>query len=324
MKNTFGQSVTLTLFGESHGPAVGAVLDGLAPGLPVDEEFLRRQLARRRPATAMDTPRREPDNYQILSGVWQGRTTGTPLTIVIPNENTRSGDYTYGLARPSHADYAAYCKYHGFEDWRGGGHFSARLTVALVAAGVVAKKMLPASIRFATRLTEIGGCTDPERFNEVLHAAAADRDSVGGIVECRVQGVPLGLGQPFFDSAESMIAHLLFAVPAVKGVEFGSGFAGARLRGSENNDSFTDCDGTTATNNAGGINGGITNGNEIVVRAALKPTPSIGREQITYNLATNRVEPLEIHGRHDVCVALRGAVVVEAAVAIALANFIRQ
>ena len=175
--------------------------------------------------------------------------------------------------------------------------------------------MLPASIRFATRLTEIGGCTDPERFNEVLHAAAADRDSVGGIVECRVQGVPLGLGQPFFDSAESMIAHLLFAVPAVKG---------ARLRGSENNDSFTDCDGTTATNNAGGINGGITNGNEIVVRAALKPTPSIGREQITYNLATNRVEPLEIHGRHDVCVALRGAVVVEAAVAIALANFIRQ
>ena len=158
----------------------------------------------------------------------------------------------------------------------------------------------------------------------MLHAAAADRDSVGGIVECRVQSVPLGLGQPFFDSAESMIAHLLFAVPAVKGAEFGSGFAGARLRGSENNDCFTDCDGTTATNNAGGINGGITNGNEIVVRAALKPTPSIGREQITYNLATNRVEPLEIHGRHDVCVALRGAVVVEAAVAIALANFIRQ
>ena len=226
--------------------------------------------------------------------------------------------------RPSHADLVAYHKFAGFNDPRGGGHFSARLTVALVAAGVVAKKMLPASIRFATRLTEIGGCTDPERFNEVLHAAAADRDSVGGIVECRVQGVPLGLGQPFFDSAESMIAHLLFAVPAVKGVEFGSGFAGARLRGSENNDCFTDCDGTTATNNAGGINGGITNGNEIVVRAALKPTPSIGREQITYNLATNRVEPLEIHGRHDVCVALRGAVVVEAAVAIALANFIRQ
>lgn len=234
-----------------------------------------------------------------MSGVYDGYTTGAPLTIEFANTNTHSQDYSTVMRhyRPSHADLVAYHKFAGFNDPRGGGHFSARLTVALVAAGVVAKKMLPASIRFATRLTEIGGCTDPERFNEVLHAAAADRDSVGGIVECRVQGVPLGLGQPFFDSAESMIAHLLFAVPAVKGVEFGSGFAGARLRGSENNDSFTDCDGTTATNNAGGINGGITNGNEIVVRAALKPTPSIGREQITYNLATNRVEPLEIHGR---------------------------
>jgi len=179
-------------------------------------------------------------------------------------------------------------------------------------------------VTFDTRIAEIGGCTDPEGFDEVLRAAAAEQDSVGGIIECRVQGVPLGLGQPFFDSAESMIAHLLFAVPAVKGVEFGSGFAGARLRGSENNDCFTDCAGTTATNNAGGINGGLTNGNEIVVRAALKPTPSIGREQITYNLATDKVEPLEIHGRHDVCVALRGAVVVEAAVAIALADFLRQ
>ena len=212
---------------------------------------------------------------------------------------------------------------NGFNDPRGGGHFSARLTVALTAAGVVAKKILPPGVTFDTRIAEIGGCTDPEGFDEVLRAAAAEQDSVGGIIECRVQGVPLGLGQPFFDSAESMIAHLLFAVPAVKGVEFGSGFAGARMRGSENNDPFLDVEGTTATNNAGGINGGLTNGNELVVRAAVKPTPSIGREQITYNLATNRVEPLEIHGRHDVCVALRGAVVVEAAVAIALANFIR-
>jgi len=194
---------------------------------------------------------------------------------------------------------------------------------AFVAAGVVAKKMRPPGIAFDTRITEIGGCTDPARFDEVLRAAAADRDSVGGIIECRVQGVPLGLGQPFFDSAESLIAHLLFAVPAVKGVEFGSGFAGARMRGSQNNDPLLDVEGTTATNNAGGINGGITNGNEIVVRAAVKPTPSIGREQNTYNLATDKVEPLTIRGRHDVCVALRGAVVVEAAVAIALANFIR-
>ena len=298
--NQFGHNFRLAIWGESHGHQIGISLDGVPAGIPLSEEDFAEDLARRRSGAPGTTPRREPDVPQIVSGVYDGYTTGAPLTIEFANTNT------------------------GFNDPRGGGHFSARLTVALVAAGVVAKKMLPASIRFATRLTEIGGCTDPERFNEVLHAAAADRDSVGGIVECRVQGVPLGLGQPFFDSAESMIAHLLFAVPAVKGVEFGSGFAGARLRGSENNDSFTDCDGTTATNNAGGINGGITNGNEIVVRAALKPTPSIGREQITYNLATNRVEPLEIHGRHDVCVALRGAVVVEAAVAIALANFIRQ
>ena len=179
--------------------------------------------------------------------------------------------------------------------------------------------MLPPGIAFDTRLTEIGGCTDPARFDEVLRAAAADLDSVGGIIECRVQGVPLGLGQPFFDSAESLIAHLLFAIPAVKGVEFGSGFAGA-----QNNDPLLDVEGTTATNNAGGINGGITNGNEIVVRAAVKPTPSIGREQNTYNLATDKVEPLTIRGRHDVCVALRGAVVAEAAVAIALANLIRH
>ena len=199
--------------------------------------------------------------------------------------------------------------------------YSYLLIIMLLAVGLC---MLPPGIAFDTRLTEIGGCTDPARFDEVLRAAAADLDSVGGIIECRVQGVPLGLGQPFFDSAESLIAHLLFAIPAVKGVEFGSGFAGARLRGSQNNDPLLDVEGTTATNNAGGINGGLTNGNELVVRAAVKPTPSIGREQITYNLATNKVEPLEIHGRHDVCVALRGAVVVEAAVAIALANFIRQ
>ena len=252
-------------------------------------------------------------------------TTGAPLTIEFANTDTHSQDYATVARhyRPSHADLEAYHRFNGFNDPRGGGHFSARLTVAFVAAGVVAKKMLPPGIAIDTRITEIGGCTAPARFDEVLRAAAAARDSDGGIIECRVQGVPLGLGQPFFDSAESLIAHLLFAVPAVKGVEFGSGFAGARMRGSENNDPFLDVEGTTATNNAGGINGGLTNGNELVVRAAVKPTPSIGREQMTYNLATNKVEPLMLRGRHDICVALRGAVVVEAAVAIALANFIR-
>ena len=306
--NIFGHNFRLAIWGESHGPQIGISIDGVPAGIPLSAEDFEADLARRRSGARGTTPRREPDIPQIVSGLYNGMTTGAPLTIEFANTDTHSQDYA-----------TVACHYP-----RGGGHFSARLTVAFVAAGVVAKKMLPPGIAFDTRLTEIGGCTDPARFDEVLRAAAADLDSVGGIIECRVQGVPLGLGQPFFDSAESLIAHLLFAIPAVKGVEFGSGFAGARMRGSENNDPFLDVEGTTATNNAGGINGGITNGNEIVVRAAVKPTPSIGREQNTYNLATDKVEPLTIRGRHDVCVALRGAVVAEAAVAIALANLIRH
>lgn len=217
--NQFGHNFRLAIWGESHGHQIGISLDGVPAGIPLSEEDFAEDLARRRSGAPGTTPRREPDVPQIVSGVYDGYTTGAPLTIEFANTNTHSQDYSTVMRhyRPSHADLVAYHKFAGFNDPRGGGHFSARLTVALVAAGVVAKKMLPASIRFATRLTEIGGCTDPERFNEVLHAAAADRDSVGGIVECRVQGVPLGLGQPFFDSAESMIAHLLFAVPAVRG-----------------------------------------------------------------------------------------------------------
>ena len=323
--NQFGHNFRLAIWGESHGPQIGISLDGVPAGIALSEEDFAEDLARRRSGAPGTTPRREPDIPQIVSGLYNGHTTGAPLTIVFANTNTQSQDYSTVMRhyRPAHADLVAYHRFNGYNDPRGGGHFSARLTVALVAAGVVAKKILPESVQFATQLTEIGGCTDPERFNEVLHAAVADHDSVGGIVECRVQGVPVGLGQPFFDSAESMIAHLLFSVPAVKGVEFGSGFAGARLRGSQNNDCILDLAGTTTTNNAGGINGGLTNGNEIVVRAALKPTPSIGREQMTYNRESDKVESLEINGRHDVCVALRGVVVVEAAVAIALANSIR-
>ncbi|HIW65332.1 MAG TPA: chorismate synthase [Candidatus Alistipes intestinipullorum] len=324
--NQFGHNFRLSLWGESHGPMVGVTIDGVRAGIPLTEADFAEDLARRRGGNAPGTtPRREPDTPQIASGIYKGYTTGAPLTLLFANTNTRSQDYANVVRhfRPSHADTVAHYKYGGFNDPRGGGHFSARLTVALVAAGVVAKKMLPEGVRFATRLTEIGGCCDPQRFDEVLRAAAADLDSVGGVVECRVTGVPRGLGEPFFDSVESIVAHLLFAIPAVKGVEFGSGFAGSRLRGSENNDPVLDAEGTTATNNAGGINGGITNGNEVVVRAALKPTPSIAREQMTYNLDTQRIEPLTIRGRHDVCVALRGAVVVEAAVAIALANFLK-
>ena len=321
--NQFGHHFRLSIWGESHGPMVGITIDGVRPGIALAEEDFAADLARRRGgSTPGATPRREPDIPQIVSGIYRGHTTGAPLTLLFANTNTRSQDYANVVRhfRPSHADTVAHYKYGGFNDPRGGGHFSARLTVALVAAGVVAKKMLPAEVRFRTRLTEIGGCTDPERFDEVLADAAATHDSVGGIVECCAEGVPVCLGEPFFDSAESLIAHLLFAIPAVKGVEFGSGFAAARHRGSENNDPILDAEGHTATNHDGGINGGITNGNPLVVRAALKPTPSIGQPQMTYNRATGRVEMLEIRGRHDVCVALRGAVVVEAAVAIVLAD----
>ena len=337
MKNTFGQSVTLTLFGESHGPAVGAVLDGLAPGLPVDEEFLRRQLARRRPATAMDTPRHEPDNYQILSGVWQGRTTGTPLTIVIPNENTRSGDYTYGLARPSHADYAAYCKYHGFEDWRGGGHFSGRVTAPLVAAGAILLTVLRAAgVAVGTHILRCGEAWDRpfadaaadiaalgeaafpaldpaagEAISREILAARDAHDSVGGITQTAVCGLPAGVGEPWFDSVESELAHLMFAIPACKGIEFGAGFGFAAMHGSEANDPFTMRDGkiATATNKNGGINGGITNGMPIVFRTVLKPTPSIYKRQHTVDYIGKTDAELQIKGRHDPCIVPRAAVV---------------
>ena len=309
--NIFGHNFRLAIWGESHGPQIGISIDGVPAGIPLSAEDFEADLARRRSGARGTTPRREPDIPQIVSGLYNGMTTGAPLTIEFANTDTHSQDYATVARhyRPSHADLVAYHRFNGFNDPRGGGHFSARLTVAFVAAGVVAKKMLPPGIAFDTRITEIGGCTDPARFDEVLRAAAADRDSVGGIIECRVQGVPLGLGQPFFDSAESLIAHLLFAVPAVKGVEFGSGFAGARMRGSQNNDPLLDVEGTTATNNAGGINGGITNGMPLVFRTVLKPTPSIYKEQHTVDYISRQDAELQIRGRHDPCIVPRAAVV---------------
>ena len=309
--NSFGRLFRVSIFGESHGPLVGVTLDGVPAGLPLDIPDFEADLARRRSGAKGTTPRQENDLPQIVSGLYNGMTTGAPLTIEFANRDTHSQDYANVMRhyRPSHADLVAHHKFGGFNDPRSGGHFSARLTLGLVAAGVVAKKLLPAGVRFATRLTEIGGCTDPARFDEVLRAATADRDSVGGVVECRVQGVPAGLGAPFFESAESMIDHLLFAVPAVKGVEFGSGFASARLRGSENNDCFTDAGGTTATNHAGGINGGITNGMPIVFRTVLKPTPSIYKQQHTVDYIGRTDAELQIKGRHDPCIVPRAAVV---------------
>ena len=300
--NSFGTLFRITLWGESHGPQIGVTLDGVPAGLPLDIPDFEADLARRRSGAKGTTPRQENDLPQIVSGLYKGHTTGAPLTLVFENANTRSGDYDNLLTqpRPSHADRTAAVKCEGWNDPRGGGHFSGRLTLALVAAGVVAKKILGGAT-FSTRLTAVGGQTDPARFDDAIDDALRDEDSVGGIVECRVAGIPAGWGEPFFDSVESAAAHLLFAIPAIKGVEFG--------------------DGRTATNHAGGIAGGITNGNELIVRAAVKPTASIAREQQTFDFAAGRVAPLRIRGRHDACIALRAAVVVEAAMAVALADF---
>ena len=320
--NRFGHHFRIALWGESHGPQIGVVLDGVPAGIPLSVDDFAADLARRRSGAAGTTARREPDLPQLVSGIYRGRTTGAPLTIEFSNTDARPQDYeaTQGHDRPSHADRTGFVKFGGHNDPRGGGHFSGRLTLALVAAGVVAKKLLPAELAFATRIAEIGGCTDAERFDELLRNASEEQDSLGGIVECRVGGIPAGWGEPFFDSVESCIAHLLFAIPGIKGVEFGSGFAAARSHGSANNDRILDADGRTATNHAGGIDGGITNGNELLDRAAFKPTSSNGRPQETFNRTTGRIETLRLTGRHDTCIALRGAVVVEAAVAIALAD----
>lgn len=320
--NSWGNRFRVTLWGESHGAQVGVTIDGVPAGIALAESDFEADLARRRAGAAGTTPRKESDAPHIVSGLYRGFTTGAPLTVEFLNENTRSGDYA-SLAshpRPSHADWVAMKKFHGYNDPRGGGHFSGRITLALVTAGVVAKKILGSGVTFHTDIIEIGGSTDKERFADIIESARMDRDSVGGVVECRAEGVAAGLGEPFFDSAESLMAHLLFSVPAVKGVEFGSGFAAARMRGSEHNDPIIDAEGHTSTNHAGGIVGGITNGNAIVVRAAVKPTASISREQMSFNCASGQVDSLVIKGRHDVCITLRAAVIVESAVAIALAD----
>lgn len=320
--NSFGKLFRVTIWGESHGECVGVSVDGVPAGIVLSAEDFAEDLARRASGRRGTTPRREADQPKIVSGVYEGRTTGAPLTVLFENTNTRSGDYSNLVSqpRPSHADLVAQRKFDGANDPRGGGHFSGRLTLGLVAASVVAKRVIGSDVKFATRIAEIGGCADESRFDEVIEVAMRDGDSVGGVVECRVDSVVTGLGEPFFDSTESSIAHLLFSVPAVKGVEFGAGFEVAKHRGSENNDLIISADGATATNNDGGINGGITNGNQLVVRAAVKPTPSISRPQMTYDFERGEVCELQIKGRHDACIALRAAVVVESAVAIALAD----
>jgi chorismate synthase len=316
--NHFGRIFHISIFGESHGAFVGITIDGCPAGVELKEDDFTEDLQRRKPGAAGTTPRLEDDAPKIISGVFNNRTTGAPLTIIFENKNTQSKDYEAikNTPRPGHADFVLHEKFKGFNDYRGGGHSSGRLTVCLVAAGVVAKKIL-ATIEIKAKLTEAGGNPDIEA---AIQKAVDEQDSIGGIVSCTVNGLPLGLGEPFFDSAESIIAHLVFSIPAIKGVEFGSGFAATRMRGSEHNDAITDAKGTTATNHAGGINGGITNGNELSFRVAVKPTSSTPKEQHTWNKQTESVEAFTVKGRHDLCIALRVPVVVEAVTAIALAD----
>lgn len=316
--NTFGDIFKVEIFGESHGKALGVCIDGCPPGIYLNVDDFMTDLSRRKAGAKGTTPRKEDDLPDIISGVFNGKTTGAPLTILFYNNNTRSKDYLqlFNHPRPGHADFTARMKYNGFNDYTGGGHFSARVTLGLVAAGVVAKKIL-SGVEIDAKILEIGGNPNIE---EAVNHAIETKDSAGGLIECTVKGVPVGWGEPFFASVESRISAAVFSVPAVKGIEFGAGFKVAKLTGSQNNDNIIDKNGKTETNNAGGINGGISNGNDIVFRVAVKPTPSISLPQNTYNFETQQVDQLVIQGRHDLCIALRVPPIIEAAAAIALAD----
>lgn len=348
MKNTFGQHLSVTLFGESHGPAIGAVLDGLCPGTVVDEENIYRMLQLRQPGGAISTARKEDDAVEFLSGVVDGVATGTPLTVLIRNRDTKSKDYAkmQALMRPGHADYPAQCKYHGYQDTRGGGHFSGRITAALVAAGAICHSALQKKgIRIGTHISRCAGISDGsfgdlkadiEKLSTslfpVLDAAAGEKmqaaileaksqgDSVGGVLETAVVGLPAGVGEPWFDTFEGLLAHILFSVPAVKGVEFGDGFGLADMRGSEANDSLCYQDGNVVakTNHGGGIGGGITSGMPVIFRCAIKPTPSIAKAQETVDIQRQENATLEIQGRHDPAIVHRARIVIDAVTAIAI------
>lgn len=320
--NSFGKLFRVNIFGESHGSLVGVLLDGVPSGVPIDEADLLSDLARRKSGATGTTPRKEDDIPLIKSGIFKGFTTGAPLLIQIENKNTRSRDYTElrKTPRPGHADFTAFKKFGGYEDFRGGGHFSGRLTTGLVAAGVIAKKIID-PVQVSTEILEVGGSKD---IDAAINRAVEEKDSIGGIIECRLKGVPAGLGEPFFDSFEAVISHAVFSIPAIKGIEFGSGFSAAKMKGSEHNDNFISTDGKTETNHAGGINGGITNGNEVIFRIAVKPTSSTSKKQRTMNFVSNKMQDLNVEGRHDTCIALRVPVVLEAVTAIVTADMMFQ
>jgi chorismate synthase len=319
--NSFGRIFKVTIFGESHGESVGLNIDGCPAGLPLTVDDFLVDIERRKGGMQKGTtPRKEDDLPIFKSGLFNDRTTGAPITILFENKNTRSGDYEKQrtVPRPGHADFVAHQKFGGFEDYRGGGHFSGRLTVCLVATGVIAKKLLGEAKVQATIL-EIGGEKDADKG---LQKAIDAKDSIGGIVECRVNGLPAGLGEPFFDSVESVLSHAVFAIPAIRGVEFGTGFEAARMFGSQHNDAIEDMTGKTRTNHAGGVVGGITNGNELVFRIAVKPTSSTPKVQQTLNWETKQQETFSVKGRHDLCIALRVPVVLEAITAMVLADLL--
>ncbi|MBN2611586.1 MAG: chorismate synthase [Bacteroidales bacterium] len=320
--NSFGKIFRVTIFGESHGNGIGIVIDGCPAGLPVQFSDFTEDFNRRRSGAKGTTPRKESDIPKIVSGIFNDITTGAPIAVTFENSNTRSRDYAAlrETPRPGHADFVATKKFGGFEDYRGGGHFSGRLTLGLVAAGVIAKKLIH-PLRVEAKLIEAGGSHDIEK---AVDKAIEERDSIGGIIECRITNMPVGLGEPFFDSVEAVLSHMVFSIPAIKGIEFGSGFNAARMKGSEHNDKIISVEGKTSTNYAGGINGGISNGNDLVFRVAVKPTSSTHQAQKTMNFKTGKMTDLEIEGRHDTCIALRVPVVLEAATAIVLADFMLQ
>lgn len=320
--NNFGRLFRVSIYGESHGREVGILVDGCPAGVSLHETDFEKDLLRRKSGGKGTTPRLESDQPIIKTGVFNGKTTGAPILIAFENKNIKSKDYESlkDTPRPGHADFVAMKKFAGFNDYRGGGHFSGRLTLGLVAAGVVAKKIIrPVKVKAA--LIEAGGDTDIER---AIDKAIEKNDSIGGIIECEVGDVPVGLGEPFFDPVESLISHMMFSIPAIKGIEFGAGFKAAKMTGSEHNDLIIDTDGKTGTNHAGGINGGITNGNPIIFRVVVKPTSSISLSQETMNMKTGHRTNLVIEGRHDVCIALRVPVVVECGTAVVLADLMLQ
>ena len=348
MSSTYGQMIKLSIFGQSHGAAIGMTLDGAPAGLEVDADALSRFMARRAPGqNAHSTSRKEPDAPEFLSGLLDGRTCGAPIAAIIRNTNTRSGDYQnlHDCPRPGHADYPAQVRYGGFQDVSGGGHFSGRLTAPLCIAGGLCKQWLEQEgILIGAHLSSVAGISDlpfdpmkpqleavlsgfpvlseeaGEKMQKAIAAAKADGDSVGGVIECAVTGLPVGIGEPMFGGMEGRIAQMVYGVPAVKGVEFGIGFAAAELRGSQNNDPYTMDNGAvrTATNNAGGILGGLTTGMPLVFRTSIKPTPSIAAQQQSVSLSKQENQALVIQGRHDPCIAPRAVPVIEAAAAIAI------